>query len=140
MDFIQSTCAEALFAPSLLGHKHAGLGECVGRVLDGLREEQRRAVQDGGVFLTGGGSRLHGLAERLQEAVAPDLPLGSAPIPVTRAGDPELDAWHGARVMSEWVFQDDALYITREGLAECGAGHLLARESATLRLHDLVTR
>ena len=39
MDFIQSTCAEALFAPSLLGHKHAGLGECVGRVLDGLREE-----------------------------------------------------------------------------------------------------
>jgi len=140
MDFIRSACAEALFAPSMLGHKHAGLGECVSRVLQGLSEEQRRAVQDGGVFLTGGGSRLHGLAERLQEAVAPDLPLGSAPIPVTCAGDPELDAWHGARVMSEWVFQDEALYITREGLAECGAGHLLARESASLRLHDLVTR
>lgn len=138
LDHIRSVCGEALFSPSLLGHKHAGLGECVGRVWGQLGEDERRAIQEGGLFLTGNGSRLHGFADRLQAALAPELPLGSPPIPVTLAGDPGLDAWSGARVMSEWIFEDEALYISRDQLAECGAEHLLARESALLRIHDLI--
>lgn len=108
---------EPWFTPSMAGVDVAGLGEVIQNILARFSEDDKaRLVKN--IFLTGGPSKLSGLAQRLTAALRPILPPEMG-LQVHRATDPMLDPWHG---MARFSMTDDfrSIVVTRDEYAEHG--------------------
>ncbi|KAF3333647.1 actin-related protein 5-like isoform X1 [Carex littledalei] len=92
-------CPEVLFQPGMVGEYQVGLDEMVSHSLRRLPNLDS-SVKDHmcqSIFLTGGGSLLPGLEQRLETGIRATRPYLS-PLKIVRAVDSVMDAWRGASV------------------------------------------
>ncbi|XP_063421405.1 actin-related protein 5-like isoform X1 [Mytilus trossulus] len=112
---------ELLFQPSMIGVEQAGIVETMDFLLHKYdQEKQKLLVQN--VFLTGGNALFMNFKERLEKELLEMRPFQSM-FSVTRAVDPVLDAWKGARKFA--ISPDRSVYsITKADYTEMGGEYL----------------
>ncbi|KAJ4769112.1 Actin-related protein 5 [Rhynchospora pubera] len=92
-------CPEVLFQPGMIGEYQAGIDEIVSHSLRRLpnldSSIKDRMCQS--IIVTGGGSLLPGLEQRLETGIRATRPYLS-PLKIVRAVDSVMDAWRGASV------------------------------------------
>lgn len=86
---------ELLFQPSMLGIEQAGISETMDFLLRKYDDNRQKLLVQN-VFLTGGNAQFLNFKERLEKELLEMRPFQSM-FSVTRAADPVLDAWRGAR-------------------------------------------
>ncbi|XP_071802148.1 actin-related protein 5-like [Asterias amurensis] len=112
---------EVLFQPSIIGHDQAGLAETLDQVLRSYDSKtQDRLAQR--VFLTGGNMMYPNMKDRIETELMAMRPFQST-FQVIPAGDPVLDAWHGAKKWSTTPSANDG-FVTREEYLEKGGDYL----------------
>ncbi|XP_038046523.1 actin-related protein 5-like [Patiria miniata] len=113
---------EIIFQPSIIGHDQAGMAETLEHVLRGYDSKtQDRLVQR--VFLTGGNMMYPGMKQRIEAELLAMRPFQS-PFQVFTAGDPVLDAWHGAKQWSTDATSVKDGFVTREEYLEKGGEYI----------------
>lgn len=112
---------ELLFQPSMIGLEQAGISETMDFLLHKYNQDKQKLLVQN-VFLTGGNALFLNFKERLEKELLEMRPFQSL-FSVTRAGDPVLDAWKGARKFALSV--DRPRYsITRADYIEKGGEYL----------------
>lgn len=110
--------AELLFQPYMIGIDQAGIIELILSVFKTMTiEEQRKLAKN--IFLTGGNVKTKYIEDRIYNELRTNLNCDFE-INITKADDPELDAWKGA---SLFMREDDnkQFFITRDDYNEYGA-------------------
>eukprot|EP00794_Sanderia_malayensis_P015741 gene15741-17327_t len=111
---------EVIFQPCLLGLEQAGLAETLDYVLKKYPTDvQDQLVQN--IFITGGNTKFQGFKTRLENEIRAIRPFNST-FGVYSAGDPELDAWHGARHWVNSVADFSTVSLSRQDYEEGGEG------------------
>ncbi|KAI9836118.1 MAG: hypothetical protein M1819_001734 [Sarea resinae] len=111
---------EVVFQPSIAGLDQAGLVEIAADILtQRISDPHHQSRIFRNIFLTGGNTLFRGFEERFRNELKAVLPA-DAPLNVSRAGDPLLDAWKGA---SRWASgpRFKTASVTREEYLEKGA-------------------
>ncbi|XP_053610710.1 actin-related protein 5 isoform X3 [Plodia interpunctella] len=120
---------ELMFQPSMMGNLEAGLAETMEYVLKHFSAEDQLLLANN-VFLTGGGSQLPGLKERLERELLEMRPFQSTH-KVVMAQNASLDAWYGARDFAG-SNEFESYCITKEEYYEMGGEYLKEHHASNL--------
>jgi len=123
----QIHCAEALFDPPLAGVTGDGLAEVIMGVL-GRVDPQVRDELAHNVVLSGGGTLLPGLAERITNELTALAPVGRS-VKVAEPPERQNSTWIGGSIMASLATFDQQ-WITRSEYLSAGIDQVMKRLTA----------